>query len=180
MTELLGALASVLPATLVEKSLPKSANVSNVTEEDQERLLRMNQMFTQAVPHNRALGLTLTAVGEGMVRMLLPFDSKLVGNPETNVLHGGAISAMLDAACGAAVLIKLGAPEPVATLDLRIDYLRPATPPLDVVCEAHCYKLTHNVAFTRALAFHDDPADPIAAAAGSFMRTPARSRTERK
>jgi uncharacterized protein (TIGR00369 family) len=145
-----------------------------VTDEDRERILRMNQMFTEAVPHNRALGLTLIDVGEGLVRMLLPYDPKLVGNPETGVLHGGAISAMLDAACGAAVLIKLGAPEAVATLDLRIDYLRPATPPRDVVCEAHCYKLTQNVAFTRALAFHDDPSDPIAAAAGSFMRTAMR------
>ena len=149
-----------------------------MTDEDRERILRMNQMFTEAVPHNRALGLTLTDVGDGLVRMLLPFDPKLVGNPETGVLHGGAISAMLDAACGAAVLIKLGAPEPIATLDLRIDYLRPATPPRDVVCEAHCYKLTPNVAFTRALAFHDDPSDPIAAAAGSFMRTPTRGRKD--
>ena len=149
-------------------------------EESEQRVLRMNQVFTEAVPHNRALGLKLTEVGEGMVRMVLPFDPKLVGNPETNVLHGGAISAMLDAACGAAVLIKLGSPEAIATLDLRIDYLRPATPPRDVVCEAHCYKLTENVAFTRALAFHDDPSDPIAAAAGSFMRTPSRSRKDRK
>jgi uncharacterized protein (TIGR00369 family) len=149
-----------------------------VTPEDHERILRLNQMFTEAVPHNRALGLKLIDVGEGMVRMLLPFDEKLVGNPETNVLHGGAISAMLDAACGAAVLIKLGQPEAIATLDLRIDYLRPATPPRDVVCEAQCYKLTQNVAFARALAFHDDPADPIAAAAGSFMRTALRSRKE--
>jgi uncharacterized protein (TIGR00369 family) len=150
-----------------------------VTDEDRERILRMNQMFTEAVPHNRALGLTLIDVGDGLVRMLLPYDPKLVGNPETGVLHGGAISAMLDAACGAAVLIKLGAPDAVATLDLRIDYLRPATPPRDVVCEAHCYKLTQNVAFTRALAFHDDPSDPIAAAAGSFMRTGTRGRKER-
>ena len=142
-----------------------------MTDEDRARILRMNQMFAEAVPHNRALGLTLIDVGDGLVRMLLPFDPKLVGNPETSVLHGGAISAMLDAACGAAVLIKLGVPEAVATLDLRIDYLRPATPPRDVVCEAQCYKLTQNVAFARALAFHDDPSDPIAAAAGSFMRS---------
>ena len=148
-------------------------------DESEQRILRMNQAFTEAVPHNRALGLKLIGVGDGTVRMILPFDPKLIGNPETNVLHGGPISAMLDAACGAAVLIKLGSPEAIATLDLRIDYLRPATPPRDVVCEAHCYKLTQNVAFTRALAFHDDPSDPIAAAAGSFMRMPRRSHKDR-
>jgi uncharacterized protein (TIGR00369 family) len=147
-------------------------------DERAQRILRMNQAFTEAVPHNRALGLRLIEAGEGTARMVLPFDAKLVGNPETNVLHGGAISALLDAACGAAVLLKLNAPEAVATLDLRIDYLQPATPPRDVVCEAHCYKLTKNVAFVRALAFHDDASDPIAAAAGSFMRTSIRRRKD--
>lgn len=148
-------------------------------EEREQRIHRLNQAFSEVIPHNRALGLRLIDIGKDTVNMLLPFDSKLVGNPETNVLHGGAISALLDAACGAAVLIAIGAPEPVATLDLRIDYLQPATPPRDVICEAHCYKVTKNVAFVRALAFHDDPADPIAAAAGSFMRTEGRARKER-
>ncbi len=148
-------------------------------EERRQRVEQLNLMFREAVPHNRALGLRLVDIGKDLVRMVLPFDPKLVGNPETNVLHGGAISALLDAACGAAVLIAIGAPEQVATLDLRIDYMQPATPPREVICEAHCYKVTKNVAFVRALAFHDDPADPIAAAAGSFMRTERRPRKER-
>jgi uncharacterized protein (TIGR00369 family) len=146
---------------------------------DGERVAQLNRMFNEVVPHNHALGLRLIETGAATVRMVLPFDPKLVGNPETNVLHGGAISALLDASCGAAVLMAIGGPEPVATLDLRIDYMQPATPPRDVICEAHCYKVTKNVAFVRALAFHDDPADPIAAAAGSFMRTERRPRKER-
>ena len=62
---------------------------------------------------------------------------------------------------------------PVATLDLRIDYLKPATPGCDVVGHASCYKLTRNVAFVRGLAFHEDEADPIASVAATFMiKTP--------
>jgi uncharacterized protein (TIGR00369 family) len=134
-----------------------------------QRLVPMQQGFADLVPHNHALGMRFVEYGEGRVRMLLPYQEHLVGNPDTKVLHGGAISALLDACCGAAVFIKLRRPAAVATLDLRIDYLKPATPPEDVVCDAHCFKVTTNVAFVRALAFHDDENDPIAAAAGSFI-----------
>jgi acyl-coenzyme A thioesterase PaaI-like protein len=58
---------------------------------------------------------------------------------------------------------------PIATLDLRIDYLRPAEAGRAVRCRASCYKQTRNVAFTRAVAFHDDPGDPIAHSVGTFM-----------
>ena len=59
----------------------------------------------------------------------------------------------------------------MATLDLRIDYLRPATPPEDVLARAVCFKITRNVAFVRCIAFHrgSEQTDPIAAAAGTFM-----------
>jgi acyl-coenzyme A thioesterase PaaI-like protein len=57
----------------------------------------------------------------------------------------------------------------IATLDLRIDYLRPAEPPRDVRARAECYKAGKQVAFVRAIAFHDDDQAPIASAAGTFM-----------
>jgi uncharacterized protein (TIGR00369 family) len=134
-----------------------------------ELLARLNQVLAQFVPHNRALALRLTDFAPGLAWMCLPYDEKLVGNVLTRVLHGGAISSLLDATSGAAVLMKLAKPERIATLDLRIDYLRPATPDQDVTCKADCYKVTRHVAFVRALAYHDDESDPIAAAAGSFM-----------
>jgi uncharacterized protein (TIGR00369 family) len=137
--------------------------------ERREILERLGQGFADYVPHNRALGLKFTDFGPGMACMLLPYAEKLVGNPETGVLHGGAISSLLDATCGIAVFMKLSSPLRVATLDLRIDYLRPATPERDVLCKAECVKVTRHVAFVRALAFHDTESDPIAAAAGSFM-----------
>ncbi|MCA9680444.1 MAG: PaaI family thioesterase [Kofleriaceae bacterium] len=131
-----------------------------------ERILRG---FAEAVPHNRALGIEIVELGDGRARYRLPYDPRLIGNPETGVLHGGAITALLDACCGSAVFNALPQPQPIATLDLRIDYLRPAVPPHAVVASAHCYKVTRNVAFVRAVAYHDDEADPIAAAAGTFM-----------
>jgi uncharacterized protein (TIGR00369 family) len=131
----------------------------------------MTQAFRDGVPHNAALGLEMVDVGpgEGYATMRLPYAEALVGDPATGVLHGGAISSLIDATCGAAVFMKLTRPLAIATLDLRIDYLKPATPGLDVFARADTIKLTRNVGFVRALAYHDDPGDPIAAATGTFM-----------
>jgi uncharacterized protein (TIGR00369 family) len=137
--------------------------------DDAELRLRFVRGFFAHVPHNRALGMELVELVHPDVVFRLPHDPKLVGNPDTGVLHGGAITALLDASSGAAVFIALGDPVPIATLDLRIDYLRPAEAGRDVLARATCYKVTRNVAFTRAVAYHDDPADPIAHSVGTFM-----------
>ena len=139
-------------------------------------LAQLNRQFHQVVPHNRALGLQMIELTDGEARMQLPYSPDLVGNPDTGVLHGGAITSLMDACCGAAVFMKLPAPVPIATLDLRIDYLRPADPGRDVMAHATCYRLTRNVAFVRGVAYHDDEADPVAAAAGAFMLATAPGR----
>ena len=85
--------------------------------------------FTDGIPHNRALGLRILDDGARRgVRTCCRTTPKLVGNPETGVLHGGAITALLDACSGAAVFAALTEWLPIATLDLRIDYLRAAGP----------------------------------------------------
>lgn len=149
------------PAIMSEPVPPSKAQV----------LAIMSQAFHASVPHNVALGLELIDVGpgEGYATIRLPYSAELVGDPETGVLHGGAITALIDATCGAAVFMKLTKPVPIATLDLRIDYLKPATPGLAVIARAETIKLTRNVGFVRALAYHDDIANPIASAAATFM-----------
>jgi uncharacterized protein (TIGR00369 family) len=122
----------------------------------------------RAIPFNVALGLSIEDAEEGVATLRLPYRADLVGNPETGVLHGGMMTATLDAACGMSVFLKIQKVARIATLDLRIDYLHPATPPHDVIARAECYRTTRDVAFVRALAHHGDPADPIAAAAGTF------------
>lgn len=136
----------------------------------QERLERLDRAFSEFIPHNRALGLRFLDHGPGEAVMRLPYREDLVGDPSSGVLHGGAITALLDATSGAAVFLAMEEPVPIATLDLRIDYLRPATPGRAVIARATCYRLTGNVAFVRAQAHHEDAeATPIAASAGSFM-----------
>jgi uncharacterized protein (TIGR00369 family) len=133
------------------------------------RRLRLVRAFSENVPHNRALGIEILELQAPEALFRLPYDEKLVGNPDTGVVHGGVITALLDGASGASVFATLPTPVPIATLDLRIDYLRPADAGKPILARATCYKLTKNVAFTRAVAYHDDPADPIAHSVGTFM-----------
>ena len=130
---------------------------------------QVKRHFADTVPHNRALGLRLVEISESEIVSELPYDVKLIGNPDTGFLHGGAVTAQIDATCGMAVPVKMRRVVPLATLDLRIDYLKPARPGASVVCRARCYKTTRNVAFVRATADCGDTSDPIASAAGSFI-----------
>lgn len=147
-----------------------------MADDDRERRelrLELVRRFSANVPHNRALGIRIEDIQAGEARFRIPYDPKLVGNPDTGVIHGGAITALLDGASGAAVFSALDELIPIATLDLRIDYLRPAEPGKAVQARATCYKLTHNVAFTRAVAYHEDEGDPIAHSVGTFMLSTA-------
>ena len=135
----------------------------------EERLALFQKLFSDAIPHNKALGIKVVAVARGLASMQLDWREELVGNPETGVLAGGPLTAMLDGCCGMAVATMLARPEPFATLDLRIDYAKPADPKKPVIAEAECYRITRSVAFTRAFAHQGDPKDPVAAAAGTFM-----------
>ena len=127
------------------------------------------QALVAHVPHARAIGMTVVDAKAGQIWLRVPYADFLVGNPETGVIHGGVITTLLDNGGGAAVMTALEELRAVATLDLRIDYMKPATPGRDIVGYSHCYKLTRNVAFTRAVAYHERVDDPIATAVGTFM-----------
>ena len=129
------------------------------------------------MPHGKAIGMRLHRSVSGKSHLSVPYDKRLVGDPDTGVLHGGVITALLDTACGSAVMSRPEKLKSTATLDLRIDYMRPATKGLTVHASAECYRLTQSVGFCRAVAYHDDPDNPIASAAGAFM---VERRKERK
>jgi uncharacterized protein (TIGR00369 family) len=135
-------------------------------------------MLLSTIPFSVATGMEVVEVGPARASIRLPWRADLVGNPNTGVLHGGIITALIDNACGCAVICALPAMTSIATLDLRIDYLRPATPGEAVIVDAECYRLTRNIAFIRALAHHGDKDDAIAHSVSTFMlganRAPAK------
>jgi uncharacterized protein (TIGR00369 family) len=122
-------------------------------------------------PYANALGAEMISVDRGRVRMRLPYSDRLIGNPDTGVVHGGVITGFLDQSCGMAVGSTLTQMRAFATLDLRIDYMKPATPKKTILFEGECIKLTKEIAFARARAFHESSDDPIAIATATFMFT---------
>lgn len=129
---------------------------------------KIARQFLSAIPHAKALGIQLEHLGEGEGRMSIPYDDRLVGDPDTGVIHGGAVSALIDTCAGIAVMSHPSGPAGTATLDLRIDYMRGATPGQRVTAHATCYHLTRTVAFVRATATDEDENAPVATAHGAF------------
>src|ERR1700737_3632854 len=97
-------------------------------------------------------GLRLHRAPPGGAGADLPPRAVFVGDTETGVLHGGVVTAMLDESCGMAVQLALDGTGAIATLDLRIDYQKPATPGLDINAHSVCYRLTRSIAFVRSTA----------------------------
>lgn len=132
-----------------------------------EHLDRARQ-FVAVIPHCAALGITVEAIGEGWATLSLPYDAKLIGDPATGVIAGGAVSVLMDTSAGTAVMSHPEAHGVTATIDLRIDYMRAATPGQTLVARAECYHVTQHVAFVRAVTHDDDTDRPVATATGTF------------
>lgn len=123
--------------------------------------------FIHAIPHCAALGITVVDVSAGAATLALPYAPHLVGDPSSGVIAGGAVSVLMDTACATAAVSHPGCGGVTATIDLRIDYMRAATPGQTITARAECHHVTQHVAFVRAVAT-DDGDGPVATATGTF------------
>jgi uncharacterized protein (TIGR00369 family) len=119
--------------------------------------------------HGGRLGIVYHDHGDDWAELALPYGEELVGDAATGVLASGPILALMDMAASVAVWRKLDAFRAHATLDLRIDYLRPARPGQTVIGRGECYRITRSIAFVRGQAHDGDAGDPLAHVAGTFM-----------
>lgn len=119
--------------------------------------------------HGRHLGMSYHAHGPDWAEMAMPYDPRLIGDPDSGVIASGPILSMMDMVTSMSVWLKLNGFRAHATLDLRVDYLRPATPGKTVIGHGECYRVTRSIAFVRGQAHDGDPDDPLAHVAGTFM-----------
>jgi len=124
--------------------------------------------FIKLIPQARALNMEIVEIGNGIAVIRMPYDPALIGDPDTGVIHGGAVSTLMDTCGGAATMSHPSNPGGTATISLRIDYLRGAVPGQAITARAECHHVTRSVAFVRATAHDADPDNPVATATGTF------------
>jgi uncharacterized protein (TIGR00369 family) len=125
--------------------------------------------MTSYTPHARHLGMRVVETGPGFAVVMLPYREDIIGDPIRKVVFGGAITTLLDQASGLAVACALDVLRAIATVDLRVDYLRAAAPGLNLYARVECYKAARNIAFVRGIAYERSADDPFASCLGTFM-----------
>jgi uncharacterized protein (TIGR00369 family) len=138
-----------------------------MSDKAEQAKIQMARQFMAAIPHSKDLGMELTQIEAGTATITMPYDERLIGDPDTGVIHGGAVAALMDSCCGAAVMSHPANAGGTATIDLRIDYMRAATPGQALSTTATCYHITRSVAFVRATAVDEDTQNPVAMATGT-------------
>ncbi|HSQ68138.1 MAG TPA: hotdog fold thioesterase [Polyangiaceae bacterium] len=123
----------------------------------------LRQMVEDFIPFNRFLGIKVVKLGDGKVHLTLPFRPEFVGDPIRPAMHGGVLSTMADVAGGIAVWSGLAEPRArVATIDLRVDYLRPGR--LETIdAAAVVVRKGNRVGVVDVSLFHPDRPDEVVA-----------------
>ena len=129
------------------------------------------QQFFDLIPHAKYLDMQVQHAVRNHVVASIPLPEASIGHPDERLVHGGIISTLVDTVSGSAVLCAIPEDEgSLATLDLRLDYMRPAIPGQPLFAAAECYRLTRQIAFVRCIAYHSDKDKPIVQSMSSFMR----------
>jgi uncharacterized protein (TIGR00369 family) len=136
----------------------------------------LRKHFAGLIPHAVECGLTIERLDDGGALAQVPYRHEWLGDTGRGLIHTGIITTLVDTVSGLAALAATGQFEPIATLDLRMDYLRPALPGQTLFSHAECYRLTRSIAFVRARAWQDDEHAPVAISQSTFMRSSGRKR----
>lgn len=141
--------------------------MSTLSASDKTRLVEQMCRF---IPHAHLQGICLERINGEELTLRLPYRQDLVGNPDTGVIHSGALTVLLDQTLGIAGICcnQVGA-SLTPTLDLRIDHLGVAPAGRDILATASVYKVTRRVLFISGFAYCESPEKPIARATGSWV-----------
>ncbi len=128
----------------------------------------IREVMEELIPFNRWLGIQLVQVDPGKAELVIPFKEAFIGDPRVQRLHGGVIATLLDVTGGAAAMTTLTSrQDQIATVDLRVDYLRPARPQ-EVYARAEVVYNGDRIVFTHTVAFQEPEETLIAEARGVY------------
>lgn len=157
-----------------------SPAAASPVEFEPEFVTDLKKIFEESIVFNQVLGLKITSLLPESVHGRIEMRHELIGHYSYNRVHGGVISAALDAMGGLAVMAAIGARHmnetvPVrlhrfgklGTIDLRIDYLRPAIGDFFTM-RAEVLRLGSRVASTR-MEFSGPDGRLLAAGSGAYI-----------
>lgn len=137
---------------------------------DPAQMKAMHKMFMENHPGFLEYQFEVVDIEAGKASMRLPYNEKFVGDKATGSIHGGIITLLMDTAGGLCSMAAIGKMTALATLDLRMDYLRPTTRGLDILAEVECYHLSNTASFVRGIAYEEgDEKTAVAHMAAAFM-----------
>lgn len=128
------------------------------------------ERFISVLRHCQLLGLEVLQAEETGLQMRLPYSDEIIGNPLMGIIHGGALTTLMDTACGTACFVAVEGMELCPTLDLRVDYMRASEPGVNLVAHASITRITNNVVFTECLVKQESDNTLVAKCTATFMR----------
>ncbi|MES3040681.1 MAG: PaaI family thioesterase [Pseudomonadota bacterium] len=122
--------------------------------------------FGTSHPLFNAFGIEVEEIGKGRAVMSMPCSVDL--SNRRGGLHRGVIVTLLDTNCGLAIFSRLGDMRPIATIDLRVDFIKEAPAGAGVRGEVECYAVKGNVAYVRGQVVACSDHALLASVSGSF------------
>ena len=159
----------------------QAANPPRRSDEEQQRLnAALSDLYERRITFNQTLGLTVATIDRHGATLRFDMRPELVGHYLYGRLHGGVISAVLDAMGSFALMVALGERHPaesteqvmhrfarLGTIDLRVDYLRPGLG-RHFIASAEVLRLGGRVGST-LMRLVNDEGTLIASAAGAYV-----------
>lgn len=153
---------------------PSEQHETTPSLSDADAQARFFQRLSEFTPHYKALGIEVLDAGAESVHARVPYREDFLGDRAAGLWHTSVATTLADSVCGLAVFLALGQNEAIATLDLRMDYLRPAVAGEALHAVAECHHITRGVVFVRASLHQGERARPTALCTAAFMRTGGR------
>lgn len=139
-----------------------------MAESTQMQIKQLVDFFTSDHGLFKAMQLEILHADKEYVEASIPFN-KQFELIKGNGLSNGIQTAVMDSLFGMVVLIALERPIPIATIDLRMEFVHDAVQDDDLICRAECYATTDEVAYARGTVISKNTNQLLASGSGTFM-----------